>query len=113
MLAKRLAHRGVVLTCGALAALLARNAASAGVPSSVLSSTISAANVFATGSAAVGGAISAKAAALTEGVLKAMMITKLKSASAALMLCPGWFTPPTARQAPSRRLSQSQDQVPS
>jgi hypothetical protein len=31
----------------------------------------------------------------------------------ALMLCPDWVRPPAARPAPNRRLSQSQDQVPS
>jgi RNA polymerase sigma factor (sigma-70 family) len=40
MLAKRLARRGVVLSGGALAAVLAQNVASAGVPNSVVSSTI-------------------------------------------------------------------------
>src|SRR5438094_9319195 len=38
MLAKRLAQRGVVLPCGALAAMLSQKVASAGVPTSVVSS---------------------------------------------------------------------------
>src|SRR5437870_2875823 len=43
MMAKRLAQRGVVLSGGALAAVLAHNVASAGVPDAVVDSTIKAA----------------------------------------------------------------------
>ena len=78
MLAKRLARRGLAVSGGALAAVLSQNAASAGVPTSVVSSTIKAASLFAAGQAAATGVISAKVAALTEGVLKAMLLTKLK-----------------------------------
>ena len=78
MLAKRLARRGVGLSGGALAAVLSQNAASAGVPASVVSSTIKAASLLAAGSDGTG-VISAKVAALTEGVLKAMLMTKLKA----------------------------------
>ncbi len=85
MLAKRLAQRGVALSAGVLAAVLARNAASAGVPTSVVSSTIQAASVFVAGQAATG-LMSVKVAVLTEGVLKAMLLTKLKSATAVLLL---------------------------
>ena len=70
---------------GALAAVLSQNAASAGVPTSVVSSTIKAASLFAAGQAAATGVISAKVAALTEGVLKAMLLTKLKIATAVLV----------------------------
>jgi RNA polymerase sigma factor (sigma-70 family) len=76
MLAKRLAQRGVVLSGGALAAVLSQNVGSAGVPPSVVSSTIKAATLFAAGQAA--GMISVKVAALTEGVLKTMLFTNLK-----------------------------------
>jgi RNA polymerase sigma factor (sigma-70 family) len=77
LLAKRLTKRGVTLSGGALTAVLAQRAASAVVPNSVLSSTINAANLLATGQAAAG-LISAKVAVLTEGVLKAMFLNKLK-----------------------------------
>jgi RNA polymerase sigma factor (sigma-70 family) len=77
MLAKRLAKRGVALSGGALAAVLTEKLASAGVPPSVVSSTIKAASLFAAGQAAAG-MISVKVAALTEGVLKTMLFTKLK-----------------------------------
>jgi RNA polymerase sigma factor (sigma-70 family) len=85
MLAKRLAQRGVALSGGALAVVLAQNVASAGVPTSVVSSTIKAASLFAAGQAAATAVVSAKVAALTEGVLKTMLLTKLKIASAVLL----------------------------
>jgi RNA polymerase sigma factor (sigma-70 family) len=84
-LAKRLARRGVVLSGGALAAVLSQNVASAGAPTSVVSSTIKAASLFAAGQVAAPGAISARVAALTEGVLKTMLLTKLKIATAVLL----------------------------
>src|SRR5206468_4194999 len=82
MLAKRLTQRGVALSGGALAAVLAQQAASAGVPASVVMSTIKAANLFAAGQAV----ISSKVAALAEGVLKAMLMNKLKPALAVLVV---------------------------
>jgi RNA polymerase sigma factor (sigma-70 family) len=84
MLAKRLAHRGVALSVGALAAVLSQKAA-AGVPPSVVSSTIQAANLFAAGQAAAG-VVSVKAAALTEGVLKTMRMSKLQTATVVVLL---------------------------
>jgi hypothetical protein len=78
MLAKRLAARGLAISGGALAGLLTQQAASAVVPTSVVVSTIKAVTLFAAGQAAAAGAISVKVAALTEGVLKTMLLTKLK-----------------------------------
>jgi RNA polymerase sigma factor (sigma-70 family) len=86
MLAKRLARRGLPLSGGALAAVLAENVASASVPTSVISATMKAASLFAAGKAAASGAISVQVAALTEGVLKAMLLNKLKIASAVLLI---------------------------
>ncbi len=80
LLAKRLSERGVTLSGGALAAVLAQNVASAGVPDSVVSSTISAASLFAAG------LVSVKVAALTEGVLKAMLMSKLKAVVAVVLV---------------------------
>jgi hypothetical protein len=85
MLAKRLTGRGVALSGGALAAVLSQRAASAGVPTSVVSATIKAASSLAAGQAAAG-VISVKVAVLTEGVLKAMFVTKLKTAMAVLLM---------------------------
>jgi RNA polymerase sigma factor (sigma-70 family) len=86
MLAERLARHGVEISGASLAVMLSENAVSAGMPISVVSSTIEAASRFAAGQAAATGAISAKVAALTEGVLKAMLLTKLKSVMAVMLV---------------------------
>jgi RNA polymerase sigma factor (sigma-70 family) len=78
MLAKRLARHGLTLAGGLLGSLLSRNAAMAGAPASVVSSTIAAAGAFAAGKAAAG-LVSIRIATLTQGVLKAMLLTKLKT----------------------------------
>jgi RNA polymerase sigma factor (sigma-70 family) len=85
MLANRLARRGVTLSAGALAAVLAHNAACACVPPSVVSSTIQAASLLAAGEAAAS-VISANAAALTEGVLKTMLLHQIKSVVAVFLV---------------------------
>jgi RNA polymerase sigma factor (sigma-70 family) len=86
LLAKRLANRGVVLSAGSLAAIVFRNVASAGVPTSLMSSTIKAATFIAVGQATVAGLVRAKVAILTEGVLKAMLLSKLNTATMGLVL---------------------------
>jgi RNA polymerase sigma factor (sigma-70 family) len=86
MLAKRLARHGLPVAGGVLGTMLAQNATSASVPSCVLSSTIKAASLFAAGQVAAAGLISAKAAALTEGVLKTMFLSKLKIAVVAFLV---------------------------
>jgi RNA polymerase sigma factor (sigma-70 family) len=85
MLAKRLARHGPAVSAGALAVVLSQNVASAGVPNSVVSSTIQAASLFGAGQATATGAISVKVAALTERVLKTMFLTKLKITTAVLL----------------------------
>jgi RNA polymerase sigma factor (sigma-70 family) len=80
LLAKRLARHGLAVSGGALAAMLSPNVASAVVPTSVVSSTIKAARLFTAGQAAATGVISVKVAALTEGVLQAMLLHKIKTA---------------------------------
>jgi RNA polymerase sigma factor (sigma-70 family) len=77
MLAKRLTQRGVAVSGGVLAAMLLQQGVSAGVPESVLSSTIRAASCFSAGQVAATEAISVQVTALTEGVLKAMLMSKL------------------------------------
>lgn len=91
MLAKRLSRHGVALSGGALAMLLSQNAASAGAPSSLVVSTVQAAMMFAAGKTAAG-VISAQVAALTEGVLQAMFLSKLKIATALVLVVAflGW-----------------------
>jgi RNA polymerase sigma factor (sigma-70 family) len=85
MLGNRLA-RGLPVASAALAAVLSQTVASASVPVAVTSATIKAASLFAAGQAAVPGAISVKAVALAEGVLRTMLLTKLKLATAALVV---------------------------
>ena len=80
MLAKKLARHGPVLSAGAVAAVLSQGAASAGMPASLLTSTRKAGLQLAAGQA-LSGSVTAKVASLTEGVLKAMLLTKLKVAS--------------------------------
>src|SRR6516162_6081112 len=77
MLAKRLTHRGVKLSGGALALVLSEKVASAGLPTSLVYSTIKAASLFADGQTA--GVVTAKVATLAEVVVKAMFLTKIKS----------------------------------
>jgi RNA polymerase sigma factor (sigma-70 family) len=86
MLAKRLARHGLVVSGGSLAALLVPNATSAGVPTSVVASTILAATLVAASKGAVAGVVSTKVAALTDGVMKAMLLSKLKVAIAPILL---------------------------
>jgi RNA polymerase sigma factor (sigma-70 family) len=75
LLAKRLARYGA----GALAALLSRDALAACVPSPLLQATAQAALRTVAGESLRAGAISAQVVTLTEGVLKAMLVSKLKT----------------------------------
>ncbi len=86
MLAKRLARHGIVTTAVALGTVLSLQAASASAPAAVVTSTIQAASLYAAGCATAAGAISANAVALSEGVVKAMFMTKLKMTAAYLMV---------------------------
>jgi RNA polymerase sigma factor (sigma-70 family) len=81
LLAKRLSRRSLAVSGGVLAAVLSQKAASAGVPASVVFSTIKAATLLAAGQAAATERISAKVVALTEGVLQTMWLKKLKIAT--------------------------------
>jgi RNA polymerase sigma factor (sigma-70 family) len=80
MLARRLARQGVAVSGGAVAAVLAQQAATAGVPGGVVSSTIRAAGAF-----AAGGAVPGTGIALAKEVLKARLLTRLQSAAAVLL----------------------------
>jgi hypothetical protein len=83
MLAKWLARYGPAVSGGALAALLSPGAAA---PAAVVSSTIQAANLLASGTAVSSGLISAKVIALTEGVVKTMLASKIKSSMAVALV---------------------------
>jgi RNA polymerase sigma factor (sigma-70 family) len=89
MLAKRLARHSLAVSGEAWAAMLSPQAASACVPPAVVSSTINAASLYAAGQAAAERVISAQVAALTEGVLKAMFLNRLKGVLVALVVVAG------------------------
>jgi hypothetical protein len=109
MLAKRLAQRGVTLSAGALAAVLAHNVASARVSIALVSSTIQAATLVALGQTATTGAISVKVAALTDGVLKVMLLSKLKAVIAVLLIL-GFLA--TGATVLTSRMAAGQDEKP-
>jgi RNA polymerase sigma factor (sigma-70 family) len=83
LLAARMRRHGLPLAGGALAMLLAQNAASASLPALLVSSTARAASLFAAGKTA--GVISAHAMTLTQGVLKAMLLNRFTIATATFL----------------------------
>jgi RNA polymerase sigma factor (sigma-70 family) len=81
----RLARRGLGLSAGLVATLMARGAADAAVPVELAESTLRAAMWVAAESTATLAAASAPVLSLTEGVLRAMFLTKVKIATAVLL----------------------------
>jgi RNA polymerase sigma factor (sigma-70 family) len=109
----RLERRGIALSMGWLAVIWSQHTSAA--PAALASTTIEAAIPFAAGKAAAG-LVSASVAALTEGVLHTMFLTKLKIVTAALVALvvlgsgSGWLVqqvlgqrPGVDRQATDRR----------
>jgi RNA polymerase sigma factor (sigma-70 family) len=86
ILAKRLTKRGIAISAGSLAGVLSQQTALACLPPAAMTTTIKAVTLVAAGQAAATTAISARAAALTEGVLKTMLISKLKTVTSLLLL---------------------------
>jgi RNA polymerase sigma factor (sigma-70 family) len=80
LLRDRLARRGIALTAGSLAAVLSRDATAAAVRPALAKTTVQIALHY-----AAGGAVSMSIAALTEGVLKTMLVSKLKAGVVALL----------------------------
>ena len=112
-LAKRLARRSVAFLGGAVATLLSQSAAPAG-PGPLMVSTVKAANALAAGTATTG-LISTRVGALTEGVMKAMFMSKMKTMSAvvlAFLLAIGIAALGHALAAPSRRRLPNKSQSP-
>jgi RNA polymerase sigma factor (sigma-70 family) len=83
LLAKRLARHGIATSAGALAASLGQHAASA-PPAAIVAATIQWAQAT-----AAGGVLSAKALVLAEGVVRAMFLSKFKSATVFLFVLAG------------------------
>jgi RNA polymerase sigma-70 factor (ECF subfamily) len=83
----RLLRRGLTLSAAAFAAALSRDRASAAGPATaVVDSTVGAARQIAAGAAPAAGTVSARVAALTEGVLRAMFVTRLKKTAMLVLL---------------------------
>jgi len=82
----RLTRRGLTLSVSAFPIALSANAASATMPAGLMNSTIKVAMLAAMGKAAATGVISTNVVGLTEGVLKSMLLTKLKIAAAWLLV---------------------------
>ncbi len=80
----RLARRGLALSAGLLATALTQQTAAA-LPVAVSDTVLNAVLAYAAGNGAAG-AVSAPVAALTEGVLQSMMIAKLKTTVASVLL---------------------------
>jgi len=78
LLARRLTRRGIALSTTAVASLVGSHAATAAPTASLISITTSAAISSVTGGTVAAGIVSAKAAILSEGVLKGMFIGKAK-----------------------------------
>jgi len=85
LLAKRLAQRGIMVAAGSVATVFAQGA-SACVAANVVAATIAAVSSLAVGQTVSAGVISGKVAALTEGVLRAMFLTKLKKLTATVVI---------------------------
>jgi RNA polymerase sigma factor (sigma-70 family) len=86
VLAKRLARYRLAVSGGALGGVLTHNSASASIPVSVVSSAARAATLMAAAPSATVGVISSHALTLMEGVLKTMLICKLRFAATVLLI---------------------------
>src|SRR5262249_21351677 len=84
-LGHRLSRRGIVWPAALSAVLVSDAVASAALSPGLLDSTVKAASLFAAGQTAVTGLVSVEVAALTEGVLRTMLLSKLKVAVAVLL----------------------------
>ena len=106
LLAQRLQRQGLTLSGGALAALLAQQAAMAHVPAALVHTVSQVGAQMLLGAAPAALAVSRSVLALTEGVMKAMLLGKLKSCMVMLVTCDAltvgsfWWTGHGAAQTP-------------
>jgi RNA polymerase sigma factor (sigma-70 family) len=84
LLAKRLTRRGTQFTGGSLVGVLCAESASTSAAPALIATTIRTASLLVAGRCA--GVVSVQVALLTEGVVQAMRLSKLKSASAVLLI---------------------------
>jgi len=105
-LAARLARLGYAVPVAGLTALLSEAVNASSLPATLQASTLHAALVAAGGQASAPGLVSAKAALLTEQIMKALLLQKLKSLTAgialvaALCVSVGLLLPSAQGQAP-------------
>jgi RNA polymerase sigma factor (sigma-70 family) len=86
LLANRLRRYGLAVSGAALSKMLLEQTVLAAVPSSLLSVTAKSAMLAATGQAGAAAFLSIKAATLAEGVMKTMLLAKLKTSAGAVLL---------------------------
>jgi RNA polymerase sigma factor (sigma-70 family) len=86
LLQSRLTRRGVAVSGGLLLPMLSPNAASAAMPPALADATVKAAILAAAGKGVAVGGVSATVASLVQEMLKAMLLTKVKIALAALLV---------------------------
>jgi RNA polymerase sigma factor (sigma-70 family) len=111
LLAARLCGRGAAVSAAALGAVFAEGARAACVPGRLLVSTVRVA----------GGPVPAGVAALTEGVMKSMLLTKLKATAWGLLLAASisvgavalTYRPATAQPAPAAQPPAAAKAAPS
>jgi len=85
LLARRLKRRGLALTAGTLAAGLGQQASAMVLPPALVLTTVQAGALPLAGQPAAAGVISAQVVALSEGVVRAMFLSKLKIVTMALL----------------------------
>src|SRR5262249_23031577 len=78
LLARRLAARGITLSAGAMGLLLAAGAAKAAVPPALAAAAVKAAGAAAAGGV-LAGVVPASVIQLSEGVVRMMLLSKLKA----------------------------------
>jgi RNA polymerase sigma factor (sigma-70 family) len=113
LLARRIARRDPAVGAATLGTLLARDA-SASLPPHLLASTVRAGVGLAAGQVLAGGPVSCKVASLTEGVLKMLLLSRLKVVTGGFLLlaavvAAGWTC---AARVPARAAMPGEDAVP-
>ena len=81
LLSSRLKRAGIAVSAGAIGGVLASSSQGAAVPAALTAATSKAVSIVALGKAAAPGAVSLKAVALADRVVKTMLLTKLKFAA--------------------------------
>jgi len=106
ILARRMSRRGLDLSAGSLAVLTTWRAASASVPTSLIDSTLKVVVVSAK-KPVEQGLVAAEVVALTKGVVRAMLVSKIKTGSLLLVIGAAIGAGLFARTAESPRMMQA------